>query len=98
MPNRAILVTGATGKQGGAVINTLLSSGAIDITILALTRDAKSPAAIKLEERGIKIVQGDFNDISNIFANIKKVLGEQPLWGVYSVQVSLKISIEKLSC
>jgi uncharacterized protein YbjT (DUF2867 family) len=89
MSKRTILVTGATGKQGGAVIDTLLASGATDITILALTRDAKSPAAAKLEEKGIKVVQGDFNDVPTIFANVKRVLGEQPLSGVYSVQVGL---------
>ncbi|KAF2431368.1 nucleoside-diphosphate-sugar epimerase family protein [Tothia fuscella] len=87
--SRVILVTGATGKQGGAVIKTLLSSSrASDFTLLGVTRNAQSASAKKLAERGVKIVQGDLNDVPAIFESAKKIAA-QPLHGVFSVQVPM---------
>jgi uncharacterized protein YbjT (DUF2867 family) len=54
-----VLVTGATGKQGGALVRELLSRGH---SIRALTRKPQSPAAAALAERGVSIVAGDFQD------------------------------------
>ena len=65
-----ILVTGATGKQGGAVISALHSIENNAITIYALSRNITSPAALKLASRynGIKLVSGSFDDPEAIFA------------------------------
>lgn len=85
--SRAVLITGATGKQGGAVVKSLLQ-GKADFHILAVTRNPGSPAAQKLKESSpnVSLVQGDLSDAPAIFANSKKVaLG--PIWGVYSIQV-----------
>jgi uncharacterized protein YbjT (DUF2867 family) len=76
-----ILVTGATGKQGGAVIKALLASpDSKDIKIVALTRNAESPSAKALALQApeqIKLLAGDLKDPIAIFANapekIKKV-------------------------
>lgn len=91
MSRRAILVTGATGKQGGATIDWLIANGALkDHVLLAVTRDRTSGAAKKLESRGVKIVQGDLNDCSAIFKDAQRVLGgdnHAQIWGVFSVQV-----------
>jgi uncharacterized protein YbjT (DUF2867 family) len=84
---KAILVTGATGKQGGAVVDYLLESGRKDIVILALTRNSQSASSKKLGEKGVKVVQGDLNDVPSVFVQAKKVLGSDEIWGVYSVQV-----------
>lgn len=86
--SRALLVTGATGKQGGAVVTALLASSD-DFHILAVTRDTKSASAQKLVSRSSKItlVQGDLDDADSIFETAKKAAG-QPIWGVFSVQVS----------
>lgn len=54
-----VLVTGATGKQGGHVVRELLSRGH---SIRALTRKPDSPAAAELAERGVTIVPGNFDD------------------------------------
>jgi NAD(P)-dependent dehydrogenase (short-subunit alcohol dehydrogenase family) len=84
---KAILVTGATGKQGGAVVKALLEApNAADYTILAVTRKPESASATKLVEKGVKIVQGDLNDVPAIFESAKKV-ASMPIWGVFSVQV-----------
>ncbi|TKA83377.1 hypothetical protein B0A55_01016 [Friedmanniomyces simplex] len=82
-----ILVTGATGKQGGAVIEALANS--TDFTLLAQTRNASGSGAQKLEAKGnnIKVVQGDQDDVPGLFKNAQEV-ANGPIWGVYSVQVS----------
>ncbi|MDB4890507.1 MAG: NmrA-like family protein [Gemmatimonadetes bacterium] len=54
-----VLVTGATGKQGGHLVRELLARGH---TVRALTRTPESPAAAALAERGARIVPGDFDD------------------------------------
>src|SRR5438477_4440321 len=53
------LVTGATGKQGGACVEALLTGGH---QVRALTRNPASPAANRLRERGVEIAVGDFSD------------------------------------
>jgi len=88
MASRAILITGATGKQGGSVVNALLKANA-PFEILALTRNAKSESAQKLLQKSpkIKLVTGDFGNIDDIFLQAKAATNT-PIWGVFSVQVS----------
>ena len=59
MRSKLVLVTGATGKQGGAVVEALLTRGH---QVRALTRNSASPAASRLREQGVEIAVGDFND------------------------------------
>ncbi|WP_406280601.1 NmrA family NAD(P)-binding protein [Nocardia sp. NBC_00881] len=53
-----ILVTGATGKQGGATARRLLADGR---AVRALVRDAQAPAARELAAAGAELVVGDFD-------------------------------------
>ncbi|HEX6964872.1 MAG TPA: NmrA/HSCARG family protein [Gemmatimonadaceae bacterium] len=55
---RTVLVTGATGKQGGAVVNELLQRG---FRVRAITRDPRKPAARRLAELGAEVMQGDLD-------------------------------------
>jgi uncharacterized protein YbjT (DUF2867 family) len=82
-----VLVTGATGKQGGAVIQSLLNKDA-GFEILAVTRDTKSPSAQKLSQKAptIKLVEGNLDNPARIFDNAQTVTSS-PIWGVFSVQV-----------
>ena len=57
--SKLVLVTGATGKQGGACVEALLTRGH---QVRALTRNSASPAANRLRERGVEITVGDFSD------------------------------------
>src|SRR4051812_5701876 len=59
----AVLVTGATGKQGGAVARQLVQKGH---RVRALTRKASSPAAQALAGLGVELVQGDLEDRPSI--------------------------------
>ncbi|OTA61549.1 NAD(P)-binding protein [Hypoxylon sp. EC38] len=87
--SRAVLITGATGKQGGAVVNALLKANA-DFEILALTRDSQSASAQRLVQKSpkIKLVTGNLNAVDNIFAKAKEVT-KTPIWGVFSVQTAM---------
>lgn len=88
---RSILVTGATGNQGGAVIEALLASPrSSDFTIYALTRSSNSPSAKKLAAKGknIKLVQGDLDHVELIFQ-----AAPEPYWGVFSMQVRLRFQL-----
>ena len=76
---RTILVTGATGHQGGASMRHLREKG---FTVRALTRDPSRDAARKLVGHGTEVVRGDFNDKASLSRALDGV------YGVYSVQSS----------
>ena len=73
-----ILVAGATGAQGGAVIDALLEKG---MPARALVRDPRSPAAQALAARGVELAAGSFDDESSL---ARAMIGAA---GVFSVQV-----------
>jgi uncharacterized protein YbjT (DUF2867 family) len=56
---RTILVTGATGRQGGAVARQLLAD---NVSVRALTRNPDGAAARSLAAAGATIMAGDFDD------------------------------------
>jgi len=60
---RLILVSGATGRQGGAVARSLLERG---IGVRALTRDPEKPEARELAELGAEVASRDLEHRSSI--------------------------------
>ena len=74
---KTIVVTGATGLQGGAVTRHLLSEG---WHVRGLTRNAASKQAQALAATGAEVVQGDMGDP----ASLRPVF--EGAYGVYSVQ------------
>jgi NAD(P)H dehydrogenase (quinone) len=65
-----ILVTGATGPLGGAVVKALLNkTAAANISILA--RSEEKAAALKAQ--GVKVNIGDYNDYASLVAAFKGV-------------------------
>ncbi|HEY5432919.1 MAG TPA: NmrA/HSCARG family protein [Coriobacteriia bacterium] len=72
-----ILVTGGTGRQGGAAARHLLAD---DWKVRALVRDPDSPAARTLAKSGAQLVKGDLLDPASL---VRAVAG---VHGVYSVQ------------
>jgi uncharacterized protein YbjT (DUF2867 family) len=83
--DEVILVTGATGQQGGATARHLLAGG---WSVRALTRDRNKPEALALEAAGAQIVEGDFEDRASLEAAIVGV------YGVFNVQVPLSYEAE----
>ncbi|GAA2375386.1 NmrA family NAD(P)-binding protein [Dactylosporangium salmoneum] len=61
--SRTILVTGATGKQGGVTARRLLNLG---WPVRALVREETAPAAAALAAAGAQIVRGDFDDPASL--------------------------------
>lgn len=59
MSDLTVLVTGATGKQGGNVARQLLAKGH---TVRALTRKTDSPAARQLQKLGAELAAGNLED------------------------------------
>jgi len=62
-PILTILVTGATGQQGGAAAHELLHQGH---HVRVLTRNPDSPAAHQLNKQGAIVFTGDFNDQTSL--------------------------------
>ena len=67
---RTIMVTGATGQQGGAVARALLSRGH---RVKALTRKPDSDGARQLASAGADVVAGDLADAASIVKAAKDV-------------------------
>lgn len=61
--SKLVLVTGATGQQGGAVARALLNNG---FRVRGTTRNMDSPAAQKLTALGAEVVRADFRDRSSL--------------------------------
>jgi uncharacterized protein YbjT (DUF2867 family) len=72
-----VLVTGATGRQGGAVARELLKQGC---RVRALTRRPQREAARALTALGAEVIQADLDDL----ASVRRAL--EGAWGVFAVQ------------
>ncbi|WP_410766219.1 NmrA/HSCARG family protein [Haloferax sp. DFSO60] len=70
-----ILVTGATGQQGGAVIDHLLSGEFGQHEVYGLTRDLTDNRAQDLVSRGVHIVEGDMRDYDRMVSLFEGVEG-----------------------
>lgn len=81
-----ILVTGATGQQGGAVARELLALGH---KVRAMTRDPQKAAARALAQQGAEIVRGDFDDAESL----EKALAG--VWGVFALQNTWEAGVER---
>ena len=80
--DKIVLVTGATGRQGGAVIRHLLPAG---WKLRALTRNADGAAARALAAKGVEVVQGDLEDpdsLARAVRGVQGVYGVQDFWAV----------------
>jgi uncharacterized protein YbjT (DUF2867 family) len=72
-----ILVTGATGAQGGSVVRALLNEN--KFAIRCLTRNAASEKALALKALGAEIVEGSMDDVESLTAAM------QGCYGVFGV-------------
>jgi len=84
--DRTILITGATGHQGGAVAQALHGSG---FRLRGMTRKPESEQAAALARRGVDIVKGDLDDE----ATLRRALAGA--WGVFGVQNTWEAGVER---
>ncbi len=88
---RNVLITGATGKQGRAAIDSLLrgdSAASVDYRVLALTRNASSASARRLAETfgdRLTIVQGNLDDAARTRQIFVDAGAQGGIWGVFAV-------------
>ena len=75
--DKTVLVTGATGRQGGAVIRHMLPKG---WKMRALTRNPASHAATELAGQRVEVMQGDLEDAPSLDRACRGI------YGIYSVQ------------
>jgi uncharacterized protein YbjT (DUF2867 family) len=66
---KVILVTGATGAQGGSVARHLLKGG--EFRVRALTRNPESAKAAALRQAGAEVVKGDLGDFRSVRAAVE---------------------------
>jgi len=83
--SKIIMVTGATGRQGGAVARHLVERG---WHVRALTRDPDRPKAQALRDLGIEVFQGDLNTITSDHPIFKDV------YGIFSVETFQEEGLE----
>ena len=63
-----VFVCGATGTQGGALIDHLLK---LDVKAQAVTRSLNSPAAQNLQKLGVAVAEGDFDNDESVKQNMR---------------------------
>lgn len=88
---KTLLITGATGKQGGAVISALLEDEKSSaFKIIAVTRNRQSQSAQALASKpNVSVIEGDISDPDALFDQAGAV------WGVFAVQVNSDAELEQ---
>ena len=84
--DKTVLITGATGQQGGAVIRHMLAKG---WHLRALTRNSSGDTALNLARQGVELAQGDLDDLASLEDAAHGV------YGIYSLQNFWKVGAKR---
>jgi uncharacterized protein YbjT (DUF2867 family) len=84
--DEVVLVSGATGNQGGNIARELLDAG---WRVRAMTRKPESDAARALSEKGAEVVQADLDDEASLHRALKGA------WGAVAVQNTWEAGVER---
>jgi uncharacterized protein YbjT (DUF2867 family) len=84
--SKTVLVSGATGQQGGSVARELLARG---YRVRAMTRKPQSDPALSLARLGALLVQGDLDDEASVATALAGA------WGAFAVQNTWEAGVEK---
>jgi uncharacterized protein YbjT (DUF2867 family) len=87
MADKLVLITGATGKQGGATLRHLAKRGGFKLR--AMTRKPDGDAAKAVAALGAEVVAGDLDDAATLARALEGA------WGVYAVQNTWEAGVEK---
>lgn len=90
---RTIVICGATGKQGNAVLRSLLDAGQQEL--VALSRNPEGPASESIRARGVKVVQADLEDRDSLIAAFKGAYGVYGVTTMMSPARKLDMEMER---
>ncbi|KAK4541446.1 hypothetical protein LTR36_008047 [Oleoguttula mirabilis] len=90
-----LTIFGATGNQGGSVIDTALSHPDLKAkyALRGITRDPSSAKAQALASNGVEMVQADLNDVESMkkaIAGSYGVFGVTDFWAVMSKDIEIQ--------
>jgi hypothetical protein len=83
--SKLIVILGATGNQGGSVVESFLSDP--NWKVRALTRDSASSEAQALSFKGAEVVQADLDDSSTLtsaFEGAHAIFAISDFWGLFN--------------
>ena len=69
LPQKLVVVVGATGGQGGSVINSLLADGSYRLR--GITRSPQSRNSQALTAKGVEMITADLNDAESAIVAFK---------------------------
>ncbi|KAL7949389.1 NAD(P)-binding protein [Trichoderma barbatum] len=84
---KLVTVVGATGAQGGSVVDYLLKSNSQEYAVRAITRSPESASAKALAARGVEVVRAELTDIATLkaaFAGSYAIFAVTNFWGLFS--------------
>ncbi|EFR01094.1 hscarg protein [Nannizzia gypsea CBS 118893] len=92
---KLLVVLGATGKQGGSVINSILGDekAASQFAIRGITRDPSKPSAQALTKRGVECVKADLNSkdsLTEAFKGAYAVFAVTNFWETGSAETEIQ--------
>ena len=96
MSSRKLLaIFGATGNQGGSVIDAVLASHDLQqkYSLRGISRDPASGKSKALAEKGVEMVQADLNDVDSMKTAVKGsygVFGVTDFWSVMSKDIEIQ--------
>jgi uncharacterized protein YbjT (DUF2867 family) len=64
--SKTIVITGATGAQGGGLVRAILADPKRPFAARAVTRNPGSDAARRLADAGAEVVQADLDDRASL--------------------------------
>jgi hypothetical protein len=85
--SKLLTVFGATGQQGGSLINYVLNNAELSrlYHIRGITRNSSKPSALDLKKRGVEVIRADLDVPSTLDAAVQ---GSYAVFGVTNCKIS----------
>jgi uncharacterized protein YbjT (DUF2867 family) len=72
---KIIAVVGATGAQGGSLVDAILNDRESNFKVRAITRNANSEKSMELKQKGAEVVEADLDDQQSLVRAFKGAYG-----------------------
>ncbi|KAI1819165.1 NmrA-like family protein [Xylaria intraflava] len=91
---RIIVVFGATGKQGGAIVNQFVNDPKLkdSWTVRGVTRDVNKDSSKRLASKGVEVVAADLNDKASL---VKALSGSDTAFAVTNYWEHMDMKLEE---